>query len=686
MVKGKGFKFGDTLVEVSIAIGIFSMVAIATVMVINASTSSTQAILEATITRDEIDAQAEALRFIQAAYSTGGEIDPNNPTSDYGKIWKELSDKAINLSTATAPIKAAVANYNPVTCSELYDTSNATSIIKQKGFIINPRALSSGNISDIIIRPAADSMGLFKETKTYPRIVYNNTAEANSLYNQSEESNAISASSFKITSVEGFYVIAVRDSDGTIIVSDNNKNSIETKSAYIDFYIRSCWFAPSADRPSTISTVIRLYDPSSISANKYKQGGIIINYQPGASNVEGTMPSQYIVTGSTVSLLQNQFIREGYVFNGWKDDSGNVYPPPGSSSERKFTAINNNPGYKTINMTALWKQYRVTFNYQSGSCPTNISGTMPSNTSLGSNFTIPNNLFNCAHHRFVNWKATIDNHSGSTENKTFNPGDSFIPYSPNGDQVTVTLEATWSPIYTVIYDSGIASHECSKTAGCKLSTSKPERSGFSFLGWCTAATSDSSCAGTTYQPGATLPASAVATYDTYLYAIWKSDIKSVRIAATWRGSCDYDSYLRGQNNAFEVYYGNRNYSYTLNNIQYTIRLNQDGGYNGTSSNEQMTLNRIDGRNFYYYIRSRGGSSYYNYGYGFPYNMAGACSNMKTFQLKVVVQGLNDSGGVEQTIDTFESDKTNCLYWNVFAYKNGSIVKKDTCTDSPDTSY
>ena len=131
-------------------------------------------------------------------------------------------------------------------------------------------------------------MGLFKETKTYPRIVYNNTAEANSLYNQSEESNAISASSFKITSVEGFYVIAVRDSDGTIIVSDNNKNSIETKSAYIDFYIRSCWFAPSADRPSTISTVIRLYDPSSISANKYKQGGIIINYQPGAGNVEGT--------------------------------------------------------------------------------------------------------------------------------------------------------------------------------------------------------------------------------------------------------------------------------------------------------------------------------------------------------------------------------------------------------------
>ena len=66
-------KKGDTLVEVSLAIGIFSMVAIAAVSVINGSTNGAQASLESTITREEIDGQAEALRFIQSAYVAGGD-------------------------------------------------------------------------------------------------------------------------------------------------------------------------------------------------------------------------------------------------------------------------------------------------------------------------------------------------------------------------------------------------------------------------------------------------------------------------------------------------------------------------------------------------------------------------------------------------------------------------------------
>ena len=66
---------GDTLVEVSLAIGIFSMVAIAAVSVINGSTNGAQSSLESTITREEIDGQAEALRFIQSAYVSGGQVE-----------------------------------------------------------------------------------------------------------------------------------------------------------------------------------------------------------------------------------------------------------------------------------------------------------------------------------------------------------------------------------------------------------------------------------------------------------------------------------------------------------------------------------------------------------------------------------------------------------------------------------
>ena len=48
-------KRGDTLIEVTIAIGIFSMIAIMAVLVVNTSISGTQAALENTVTREEIN-------------------------------------------------------------------------------------------------------------------------------------------------------------------------------------------------------------------------------------------------------------------------------------------------------------------------------------------------------------------------------------------------------------------------------------------------------------------------------------------------------------------------------------------------------------------------------------------------------------------------------------------------------
>ena len=67
MIKRVG-KRGDTLIEVMLAVGIFSMVAVAVVAVMSGGTSSAQTALETTLAREEIDAQAEALRFIQASY------------------------------------------------------------------------------------------------------------------------------------------------------------------------------------------------------------------------------------------------------------------------------------------------------------------------------------------------------------------------------------------------------------------------------------------------------------------------------------------------------------------------------------------------------------------------------------------------------------------------------------------
>jgi hypothetical protein len=53
----------------------------------------------------------------------------------------------------------------------------------------------------------------------------------------------------------------------TVVVQEGGSTAAKTASAYFDFYIRSCWYAPGANTPSTISTVIRLHNPDVVKVN-----------------------------------------------------------------------------------------------------------------------------------------------------------------------------------------------------------------------------------------------------------------------------------------------------------------------------------------------------------------------------------------------------------------------------------
>ena len=47
-----------------------------------------------------------------------------------------------------------------------------------------------------------------------------------------------------------------------INVAGNNNNKLDVKrSDYFDFYIRTCWQSAGTNTPSTITTVVRLYNP-----------------------------------------------------------------------------------------------------------------------------------------------------------------------------------------------------------------------------------------------------------------------------------------------------------------------------------------------------------------------------------------------------------------------------------------
>ena len=237
---------GDTLIEVTIAVGIFSMVAVAVVSVINGSASGAQVALEATLTREEIDAQAEALRFIHSSYISSGHSGDTDPASNpYANIWQKIINNATESEYAL--------NYSPSTCDDLYDGNRDDGISKQSAFVIDTKNLNSKNANDVVIDINTYSKK-FTPASTYPRLIYGDGDTETPLYEGTTDINS------DVSRVEGIYIVAVKDNNTTTVVT-NNSTIDDRASAYYNFYIRTCWYGPGADRPSTISTVIRLYNP-----------------------------------------------------------------------------------------------------------------------------------------------------------------------------------------------------------------------------------------------------------------------------------------------------------------------------------------------------------------------------------------------------------------------------------------
>ncbi|MBO4276334.1 hypothetical protein J5868_01330 [Candidatus Saccharibacteria bacterium] len=258
---------GDTLIEVTLAVGIFSLVAIAVVAVVNGSTSGAQTALETTLAREEIDTQAEALRFIQSSYINSDTADeavippPSDP--EYQKFkYRLLWEKIESYAKKPQNINGGNLNYRPNTCQELYEIkegSDGSNQIQREGaIVINPQKLginASKNFEDeiIISTKTKNNLQKFTEASTYPHIIYGST--------DAEASLADNISGQGIYQVEGLYVIAVEGPQTAIVI--NEKGTIENKTvaAYYDFYIRSCWYESGATQPTTVSTLMRLYNP-----------------------------------------------------------------------------------------------------------------------------------------------------------------------------------------------------------------------------------------------------------------------------------------------------------------------------------------------------------------------------------------------------------------------------------------
>lgn len=198
---------GDTLIEVLFAVTIFSLVAVGGISIMNQGTATSQRALEITLVRNEIDAQAETLRFLNASYVAAYQKGASSASyTGAAREWRYIKDN-------TASVTSASTFNSGSTCASLPPSSS---------FILNTRNANYVSLS-----------GIFTSANIFSQVKYD--------------------TSNNLTAAEGIWVEAVSS------VIDNGNN--QSNAGYVDFHIRACWDSPGQLVPVTIGTIVRLYEP-----------------------------------------------------------------------------------------------------------------------------------------------------------------------------------------------------------------------------------------------------------------------------------------------------------------------------------------------------------------------------------------------------------------------------------------
>lgn len=201
---------GDTLIEVLFAITVFALIVVTTLTLINQGIAASQRSLEITLARQQVDGQAETLRFLHDSYVhdyySGIAFDTDDgvttPAEEYYRILEQVR-------TTDAQSASALGS---TPCSTPPDGS----------FILNTRRAVTVTGSTI-----------FQAPETSPEVKYDGSSV--------------------LTSSNGLWIEGIRSVQSGDIRQQNT--------GYVDFHIRACWEAPGMDEPMNIGTIVRLYEP-----------------------------------------------------------------------------------------------------------------------------------------------------------------------------------------------------------------------------------------------------------------------------------------------------------------------------------------------------------------------------------------------------------------------------------------
>ncbi len=201
---------GDTLIEVLFAITIFAMVGVGSLTIMNQGTAAAQRSLEITLVRQQIDAQAEAIRYIHHAYVAAYQGNGNVATGVAAE-WTKMTSKTTGKGADGA---SAFGETEGARCP--------SSVPGQRPFVLNARTAAIWSGTPAMEAPLGASLPPFAQ------VIYNDDSSVSRAY--------------------GLWIEAVPSTGSN-------------GPGFVDFHIRACWDSPGSSAPVTLGTIVRLYEP-----------------------------------------------------------------------------------------------------------------------------------------------------------------------------------------------------------------------------------------------------------------------------------------------------------------------------------------------------------------------------------------------------------------------------------------
>lgn len=198
---------GDTIIEVMVAFSVFAMIAVGALTVMNQGTAGAQDTLETTLVRQQVDNQAELIRYLHQSYISNPTAADDTPAG----VFRGLIATAQSLALP-GPTKFGNA------CTQSLPPGRFA--LNSQGNPLQPsRILPVRNMTSSTLAPHA-------------QLVDNGDADATN------------------DTAYGLWI-------EPILSNDTGDKSLR----YIDFHIRACWESASSNPQRTIGTIVRLYIP-----------------------------------------------------------------------------------------------------------------------------------------------------------------------------------------------------------------------------------------------------------------------------------------------------------------------------------------------------------------------------------------------------------------------------------------